>query len=209
MPLSIPEIMENIIFAAHPDDEIIWFSSLIGMKDTLLVICFDTIPFDKQQENLEHTDKFTKILKEYQKNILVIWLKTPKVVSPRIFGKVDNRVVEILKENIKTILNTLNPKKVYTHNPWGEYGHSEHIILHNILKEMRKDIIFPSIALDKANERNEYTQNIYFIKPVCTNRVDKIFQNRMIQKYKDSNIWTMKEGINFLFDTEEFKKYSK
>jgi len=201
--------MENIIFVAHPDDEIIWFSSLINQKNTLLVICFDTISFDKQKENLEHTNKFSKILKGYQKILPVLWLKSPKVVSPKIFGKVDQRIKDILKENIKSIINILEPKNIYTHNPWGEYGHSEHILLHNILKELRKDILFPNIVLDRASEKKDYLENIGNIKLVCSNKIDKNFRDNIINQYKDLNILTIKGGIKFLFETEEFMQYLK
>ena len=75
----------------------------------------------------------------------------------------------------------LNPTEIYTHNPWGEYGHPDHILVHQAVVAtfgLKSDIycfdgIEPTTPL-LLEER----------------KIDLAFYNKVKKLYQDNNCWT-------------------
>jgi len=200
--------MDNLIIVAHPDDEIIWFSSFLKEPETCLIICFDILASEDKSQVSDSTNKVLNVIKKYAEYLPVIWLRTPKTTSPKIFGQVDTNVAEVLFENIKSIINTNKPKYVFTHNPWGEYGHSEHKLVYKIVAELRPDLIFPDATIDKALESEEYKLNFNKTKIIMEKITDVSFKMEIERLYRKNNIWTMKEVLNYPLTNEKFRRFT-
>lgn len=127
----------SILIVSHPDDECLFASSLLN-KIATLVICFNNIPNEKKISNGRK-----KALKNYPlKNIKVINLNIDQSIEsfrPINWSKIIDKESGI-KGGYKDISYDTNYKKLlfklrniikknsilFTHNPWGEYGHAEH-----------------------------------------------------------------------------------
>jgi hypothetical protein len=51
-----------------------------------------------------------------------------------------------LSQEITSLLQSADC--VFTHNPWGEYGHLDHILVHQIARASGKKLMFSDICLD-------------------------------------------------------------
>lgn len=127
-----------MLIVAHPDDEIIFFSSVIKLVDKIIV-CFG--PSDDELL----TEGRHKIIEKYPlKNIE--WLQIPEANvyqsatwnKPKVVeaGLMVRKNTKIYNQNYKSLckllkLHLANFDEIYTHNPWGEYGHEEHISVFN------------------------------------------------------------------------------
>jgi len=147
------EIVEkSIIVAAHPDDEILWFSSILDGVDRV-IICF--LRYKTKHEKSEGRKK---ALRDYpQKNVSCLGLDesdaywdadwqnpdiTPfglEIKNPST-GEDYRKNYYKLKMDLREKLE--NYRNVFTHNPWGEYGHVEHVQVYRAIKELQKEMGF-------------------------------------------------------------------
>ncbi len=203
--MRIPEMLvKSIVVVAHPDDEVLWFSSILT-KVNEVVICF-----------LEHKSKpqwgigRKKSLSEYPiKNISCLNLVVAEVFggadwnNPVItkFGiEISNKVIpeKKYKKNYYKLKKELSDKligyrNIFTHNPWGEYGHEEHIQIYRVVKELQKEMGF---NLWFSN----YCSNISFnllSKSISgsdweyvTSKTNNIILNNIKDLYKKNECWT-------------------
>lgn len=143
----------GLLVVAHPDDECLWFSSVLGRVDGT-VICL-------QGSSLRPG------LGTARRASLSI-LPLPGVVSLELdqadsFGGADwgkpqlneygialpNRpgAQERYRQNFHELKNRLRPllaghRHVFTHSPWGEYGHEEHIQIHRVVQALQQELSF-------------------------------------------------------------------
>lgn len=144
---------KSIIVAAHPDDEILWFSSILD-KVNSVIVCF-----------LNHSSRpdwsigRRKVLSEYpMTNIFSLEIDSADVffdvqwenaiMTKYGIGIDDNKQSESkYKENYYALINILEKKligysNVFTHNPWGEYGHPEHIQIYRVIDTLQRRMGF-------------------------------------------------------------------
>ncbi len=174
--MDINKITEkSIVVAAHPDDEILWFSSIIDKVDNV-VLCFMG---HKSKPNWTIGRK--KSLSEYPlKNIHNLGIDVAEV-----FGSIDwqNPIFteygvkitnnKVSGEKYKTNFSVLKKKlayllvdyhNVYTHNPWGEYGHEEHIQVFRVIEELQKEIVtLQQAALRYDSQKRELQFLVGFV----------------------------------------------
>ncbi len=141
-----------VVVVAHPDDEILWLSSAMAQADPV-VLCYGA-PWGKP-EKAEARAKAVAALKlshlvnlaipESGSRLHVDW-QNPElkptgiaIVSPEAQIRYDTNF-SILVEKLRPIL--AGADAVYTHNPWGEYGHPEHIQTYRAVEALQKDLGF-------------------------------------------------------------------
>ena len=144
------------IVVAHPDDEILFASSIL-QKATEIFICFSDIPLEEEID-LTITKGRRSVKKKYPLNN-VTFLDIPQASNKNAMNNNWEKIVEneygVLggrndreyKQNFHQLYEILreklyNFKQVYTHNPWGEYGHVEHIQVHRCISKLKDDIGF-------------------------------------------------------------------
>ncbi len=148
---------KSIIIAAHPDDEILWFSSIFNKVDRIIV-CYLAI-----ESKPDWTTARTEALSKYPKeNIISLsidesgfnganWSKpiiTPyglgaskkSMLRNRTFQKKYIESYRKLKNELKNRLAGFS--NVFTHNPWGEYGNADHVQVYRVVKELQQSMKF-------------------------------------------------------------------
>lgn len=195
------------IIVAHPDDEVIFFSSVLK-PSSKIIICFN-----------ESEDKIVNRGREKIKNQLpytqpsFLNLKEANVFNSAdwAFPKTDHKGL-IVKKNkttykknffkLKLYLSKLvnNGDIIYTHNPWGEYGHEEHVQVFKAIYDLKK-IFKLKIYINGYVSNKSYNlmlkQRILISNIKQKKKIDKKFTERIKKIYLLNNCWTFDEFYNW------------
>ena len=134
------------VIVAHPDDEIIFFSSVL--KDaSKVVICFGpsadknlTIGRQHLKTQLPLNNLLFLDLPESSVFNSANWKRPVKCREGIVVGKSETAYQQnyaSIKEQLAKILH--HEETIYTHNPWGEYGHEEHIQVFQAIMELSSE----------------------------------------------------------------------
>lgn len=107
-------------------------------------------------------------------------------------------LVERLRSELTADMN------VFTHNPWGEYGHEDHILVHRALVQLSDEIGFSLWMSNYCSERALPLAKTYFdsAEPQFEKLpVDKKFADEVSQVYRDAGCWTWADDWKW-FDFE-------
>ena len=118
--------INRLVFVAHPDDESVWCDEKLDDKTHVIVI------FGLSKLGQE----IAKLRKNEFKNAMEITGCSYEIWN---YSEKSNRFKSDseIKENIVKVLdNFKNIQEIYTHNEFGEYGHMDHIRIHNIMKDV-------------------------------------------------------------------------
>lgn len=118
--------ISRLVFVAHPDDESIWCDEKLDNMTHVIVI------FGLSKLGIE----IAKVRKNEFKNAMKIagcsyefWNYPDKSIKFNSESIIEDNIMKVL-DNFKNI------QTIYTHNELGEYGHLDHIRLHNIMKNV-------------------------------------------------------------------------
>ncbi|MGE0499370.1 MAG: hypothetical protein AB7I79_08940 [Rhizobiaceae bacterium] len=110
----------------------------------------------------------------------------------------DASVARAYEANFYVIRDALRPllsadMNVFTHNPWGEYGHEEHIQVFRVLQLLREEIGFKLWMSNYCTDRALPLAMRYF--ETCPGGyvrlpVDKAFAEEVASVYKRHDCWT-------------------
>ncbi len=168
---------KTIIIAAHPDDEILWFSPVLDKADAV-VICFLDIPTDPAI-----SEGRRRCISGYPA-LNVKWLEIEeagcagladwrKPLPTRYGVGIHNRGAACkYRKNfgrLVALLKTILPgyTVIYTHNPWGEYGHEEHVQVYRAVKHVcnelngEQSIWCPGYVSNRSAALMAYYQSIF------------------------------------------------
>lgn len=137
------------VVVAHPDDESLWLSSVVASADRI-VFCFGD-PFERPKMSVARRQavaalKLTGLvdlrISESGAGFSVNWaLALPTDAGVEIADAAARMRYEAnypkLVEALRTVL--VECSDVYTHNPWGEYGHAEHIQVYRAVAALQAE----------------------------------------------------------------------
>lgn len=155
MPQSLlpsKEMLErSTLVVAHPDDEVLWFSSILGAVD-YIIVCFTDF---RPNPNLSRSRR-AALANHPLKNVTALDLDEPEV-----FDHADWQNPELSEFGLRILTNAasryqqaflrlrelLAPRligcsNVFSHNPWGDYGHEDHVLVHTVLNDLRRSMSF-------------------------------------------------------------------
>ncbi len=229
--MNTAEMLEkSIIVAAHPDDEVLWFSSILDKVDEI-IFCYSDVKSKPQW-----TVGRKQSLAEYPlKNITCLGMNESEVFNDANFyspvitkygiaisqkGISDKKYIENyykLKEDLgKKLIGCQN---VFTHNPWGEYGNEEHIQIYRVVKELQEEMKFNLWFSNYCSNKSFNLMTKYisvFDSEYVTLKTNKILSGNIKKLYEKNECWTWYddwEWLNeetFIKDTifhEAIKKY--
>jgi len=178
------------LIIAHPDDEVIFGFGII--KQVKRIICC----VSDSNSNFPKCSSWHRSWMYRQRALEEVG----KLLGVEIINLNYNSMFATMpKEEIIKLSNTINnlikdEEIVFTHNSWGEYGHPDHILVHNIIKQTGKTILTSNIMLD-----NNFTgfKKYQISDPenyqIVTNDIELYLKCKMIYtKYK---CWTWGDEI--------------
>lgn len=198
------QLRDAVLVVAHPDDEILWFSSVLNDCKRVLV-CFGPSATSKQiwdsgRAALMQNYPLAKVtfLKVRQSDAF----ETADWANPK---ESDwglelrrGRTRSHYRENAEKLLSILNEelkheKSIVTHNPWGEYGHEEHVQVFRVLSQLKDKLGFDLFVDSYVGSRSAglLSRHLHTINghPVVQ-ETDRVLAHRLKNLYVDSNCWT-------------------
>ena len=84
---------------------------------------------------------------------------------------------------------------VFTHNPFGEYGHHDHKYLFQTVAQLaRKPVLISDICMKSdwsdSNELTERMRSIYYQRTIGEAKLDKNFYDQIKNQYDLAKVWT-------------------
>ncbi len=228
----------SIIIAAHPDDEMLWFTSIVRDVDAILLVYEDAWPTPelgparaRALETFPRGNIESLRLAEAATYGCADWanpqpddfgiafgptaaLRDAKQKAMRLIGKSDAPEAGIAahyEDNYRVLTEALRQRltpdmNVFTHNPWGEYGHEDHLQVFRAVETVRREIGFTQWMSNYCSERALPLAMHYFdtAERNITQRVaDKAFADEIADCYRKAGAWTWSDDWVW-FDTEHF-----
>lgn len=215
---AVQDILTNsVVVVAHPDDEVLWFSSILSDADRL-VVCFTDVPdnpgwsagrdvslTDHPHRNLERLD-----LSEAGVFWSVDWSTTEETEYGLEIATSDScsaryrHNYELLLAKLSSLLSKSD--NVFTHNPWGEYGNAEHVQVYRAIRTIQRqhgfDVWVPSYCSNKTAALMVRTMPVLSgdIRHFST---DTSLAERLANLYRKNGCWTWYDDYEWP-DSESF-----
>ena len=198
---------KSVIVAAHPDDEILWFSSILDKVDKI-VLCYHG-----NSLNTAMSEGRDRLLLQYPfKNLISLNVEESNVYKEKhykfpmetrqgmlVFHPLKYSAYQknfaFLEKKLETILPQY--QTVFTHNPWGEYGHEEHVQVYRVLKKLQTQYGFDLFFNNYLSRKSFSLGKKYLFKyhfPWFTRPVNKDLYDQLKTLYVKNKCWTWPEG---------------
>jgi len=141
----------KVLIVAHPDDEIIWFPAEYFDLIVIVFLARHDKPYAAQSRKLalqEHP------LKE---RLLLLGLDESGYWKDNTRQQQYNEVKINLFNSLMELNNQYKFTQIFTHNSVGEYGHDDHILVHELVKQVfsGNTIYCPAIPVNN-HKNNDY-----------------------------------------------------
>jgi LmbE family N-acetylglucosaminyl deacetylase len=205
----------SLLVVAHPDDEILWFGSIVA-DVARIAICFLNDPAHpelaaaREQVLAEHPlrDKIVCLgIEEPGAFNRAMWPRPEstkyglRIVKDRQIAKKYRLCYRQLKTQLAPMIGEAT--SVFTHNPWGEYGHEEHVLVHRVATALaesgRKSVWYDN----HASSWSEDLMRIYLDKSerqVVRREVDESAMESIADIYRANNAWTWFDDYRWFRD---------
>jgi len=216
------KLFENsILVVAHLDDEALWFSSIL---EHVSCICFSYLDYSDDSS-----------LSEGRRNALANYpmsnIKCLEIEEPRSFDSAnwnnpiesnfglkltknkaaDSRYIKSYQELVgKLEVELKGFSNVFTHNPWGEYGHEDHVQTFRAIQSLSSKLGYKIWYSNYCGNRSiplmlRYISGFeteYFTLETNTNMA-----NKLLELYKSNSCWTWYNNYQW-FKQESFMQMS-
>jgi LmbE family N-acetylglucosaminyl deacetylase len=192
------------VVVAHPDDECLWLSAAVASAD-LVVFCFGD-PFEKPEKAAARRQAVAALpltrlidlkLPESGAGFAVDWAHPQP--TPAGIAITDAASRARYESNSASLLGALRRtlggcRVVYTHNPWGEYGHAEHIQIYRAVAALQAELGYVIWFSNYVGAASWPLAQRLAPEPRWTERravrPDRITARRLMGVYRRHGAWT-------------------
>ncbi len=161
---------DAVLVVAHPDDEILWFSSIIEYVEKV-VVCF----LGNEAKYPERAAKRQRVLDRHPIDMTCLGLDvdTPEpAVHDALVQEVDGYTFAL------------------THNPWGEYGHPLHVQTNRTVSRIVDNVWF-------SNYAHQRIQKVWAPEEPFTLPTDRALAHQVRDLYIEEGCWTAPRGYQW------------
>ena len=239
--MKSPDFLDrSVIVAAHPDDEILWFTAIMEKVDKIIIVFQDFWAHPELGaaraaaiSELPHPDVTCLQIAEPGTNGCADWnnpqltdtgIRFGREATRREVGRMVKTVVPILDrgpgkrpaqsiqnhydQNFIAIHQALNGMlepgtNVFTHNPWGEYGHEDHIQVFRAVDRLRREKQFRLWMSNYCTDRAATLATSYFTsqKPEFVRLPsDPVYAEKVAEVYRKHDCWTWNDEWQWFED---------
>ena len=193
------------VVVAHPDDEALWLSSVVASAERV-VLCFgarlDSPQVTKGREravadlplagllNLAIPESGAGLSAAHVPVSGDIWIEEPHARA-----RYEANSAKLI-EQLRTALAGF--REVYTHNPWGEYGHPEHVQVHRAVAALQGELGYTiwfsnyvstaSWPLARQLSKDLRCAERRIVRP------DRLTARALMRVYRRHDVWTWKRA---------------
>jgi LmbE family N-acetylglucosaminyl deacetylase len=196
--------MTAAIVVAHPDDECLWLSSALATADRI-VFCFGD-QYERPKSSAARRAAVAALdlpglidlkLPESGAGFSVDW-DNPHLTPSGIAIK-DDPARTRYDANYARLVEVLRPvlagcTEVYTHNPWGEYGHAEHIQVYRAVAALQAELGYVIWWSNYVRAKSWPLARRLAAEPRWTRRreapTDRAEARRLMRVYRRHGAWT-------------------
>lgn len=215
MKQTRPDTIEkSIIVVAHPDDEALWLSSVLGDVDRIL-FCYEecsaapSLGAGRRNALAEYPlgNAGSLGLAEAVSFNAADW-NNPVETEYGLFLARDVRADKRYQKTFSALLRGLTPilggfRHVFTHNPWGEYGHEDHVQVYRAVKTLQCKMGF---NLWFSNYCGQQAVNLMmrhisgYTNDYVTRPINPELGERLRDLYKRHGCWTWYDDYQWFKD---------
>jgi LmbE family N-acetylglucosaminyl deacetylase len=197
-----------VLVFAHLDDEVLWASSML-MQATKVITCF----LDSYDDT-ELSSNRRKAIKSYPiDNFINLGVKETGVFKSSDWrNPVDTehgilcaknyqdyaKAFDFIKSKLLSLLS--KGQTIITHNPWGEYGHEEHVLVYKVIQDISSELNLNVLVSGCVSNRSLYLMNNhtgelgdkYFLR-----EPDYEVSAELKKFYQSHNCWTMPDDYQW------------
>lgn len=216
------EMLDNsIVVAAHPDDENLWFSSILSGVDRIILCFLSVASMPKWTEGRKRSiasyplPKVTCLeLPESEVFWGVDWSR-PEFTGYGLRVTQTNLTDAIYRNNFARLKQQLRDhlrgcENVFTHNPWGEYGHVEHVQVYRAVKDLQEELGFRLWFTGYTSNKTALIMSAVLAEGgyrAVMLPTDKPLAEQIAELYKNNDCWTWYDDYAWcdsdVFITEE------
>lgn len=216
--MNFDNFKDCIVVVAHPDDEILWASSLLACAKKI-IMCYGDSP-----ESAQVSAGRRALLRQFPLKSVV----SLDITEARVYQMADwRRPVETAHgircgrdgayaRNFRLVMDALREHLddgdlVVTHNPWGEYGHEEHVQVYRAVSALRQQKDFRLFVTGYVSDRvlHFMERNVPRLGPASAMLpTDKALCSQLKQLYEANDAWTWDAGYEWP-DRECFYEVTK
>jgi LmbE family N-acetylglucosaminyl deacetylase len=204
----------GVAVVAHPDDETLWLHPLLSRVDTV-VVAFPEHPRDPAITAARHAlrEDFPSARMEFLTTTTpadVLGQSDRRRRSPDRYGvtlgsHTPPKVIDGYRANYQAVCTAIDPylaqhPTVYTHNPWGEYGHEEHVQVSRAVLDVGArhgncvwawdGLSLTDLARTSMRLRADYFESGIAALPRLSLQLDADDYQRLKSRYLDRGAWT-------------------
>lgn len=198
---------------AHPDDEILWAGSLVRSA-TRVILAFDDVPFGAErgaarrqamatypgaqveclgltEANVLDAAGWPRPRNSREGYVLHAWRAPMRGFSATRYRENFDRIIAALEPRLQGI------RRVVTHNPWGEYGHEEHVQVFRAVEALAERMGFEVWVSPyfSARTRETFTGSLHRLgSPSAPFPLDPAYLAEVRAHYERHRCWTWYPG---------------
>jgi LmbE family N-acetylglucosaminyl deacetylase len=190
------------LVVCHPDDEILWFASIIGHISSVIIAFlenrFSSVTQGRIRSLAAHPKPGVVCLGLAEARVFGLDKPGSKLAPYGI--EISNPELSILYQaNYDRLVDLLRPllkdrRNVFTHSPWGEYGHPEHIQMYCAVSRLQQDLgfrlWFPNYVSRRAGRLRSALGSSVRVVEDAKLPTDLELTRRIQQLYVQNNCWT-------------------
>lgn len=220
MDLPQEALEKSVLVVAHPDDEVLWFSSILDAVTSVVMV------FTDAEHRPERGDMRRAAIAEHRYRDKIVTLDIEQVQSHdasawpypdetdyglRLAGMQElDAPYAAQAQRVTTALAPLlaNVRNVFTHNPWGEYGHEDHVQLSKVATRLAIEngasVWYNNYVSGKSSRlMRQYVGE--FATDYYTMEVDRAEATQIAASYMKNGAWTFEDDYAW-FPSECFVK---
>ncbi len=204
-----------VMIVAHMDDEVLWFLPWLHQVDKIIIT------------SLPYTSAHLNILSKYVSQYDALWQFSRGITSFQEYKEkwLDPKVRQGFITDwhydvmLRDIIADPEVTEIWTHNPWGEYGHLHHrqvsTMVRKLATEYGKDVWCPNMVVNFVAEGNPlatyeavylpgFKSCIGYFEANIFRRIRRFYLNEPVNQTFPINYWTWGGPYNHPHGNQEY-----